>query len=390
MKHLDVLCRLIEFDTSGIDGQGCREAFAYLEPLLTAAGCETVLLRIPPDEADGLPGRMALVGHRRNRARPRLLIYGHVDVVPVAGWDGFTPRRERGLIYGRGAADMKGALAALLGALWQVRCVELTYDATILITMDEETHQMSQLRYLTRYVDPGTCPHVLSLDAGFGYVSIANLGLLQVDVRVHGIATHSGLAHLGRNAVEGAVSLMSSLTELKHAVVQRRSQVRAHPDTGLEFMHARLNLNRIEGGIARNVVPDCCEFSVDRRLLPGEDVDAARDEIRSAMLRVTGVEWEITREFAIPSVQPCDDPQSLVLAGVIDSVVATSGLYGDMLSGELPAAASNYWGGSAFATGLIRPDCGIHGMNEFVSEKDLDQLVEVLARFLTGDRKEAA
>jgi len=390
MDHVDVLCRLIEFDTSGVDAGQSHEALAYLERLFTTCACSTATVSIPPAEADGLPGRRALLARHRRPGKPHLIVYGHIDVVPAEGWDAFSPVRSGGRIYGRGASDMKGSIAALVGALWLIRDAQPAFDVTAVITMDEETHQLAQLRYLTSVLEAGPHPHILSLDAGFGYVSIANLGLLQMDVTVAGESVHSGLAHLGRNAIEESTPLMQALLQLKQQVVRRQGAVATHPDTGLRFMEARLNVNQIAGGIARNVVPGSCTFTIDRRLLPEETVDAARSEILAALGAVPGPRWHVSREFCIPSVRPCSDPLAQALADIIGDVTGSTGLYGDMLSGELPYAATTCWGGDAFATGVIRPDNRIHGVDEFVCESDLDRLVEVLARFLTGDQKEAA
>lgn len=390
MDYVDVLCRLIEFDTSTADGTGCREAMAYLATQFADVGCDVARVEIPREAADGLDGRMALVCHRRREQAERLLVYAHIDVVPAQGWSAFTPRVDGGRVFGRGAADMKGSIAALLGALWRLRGSELQYDVSALVTMDEETHQMSQLRYLTPFLEPGACPHVLSLDDAFGYVTIANLGLLQLDVAVHGASVHSGLAHLGRNAVEGAARLVSAVLALKEQVLERRSSVETHPDTGLQLMEPRLNVNWIEGGLARNIVPDLCRFSLDRRLLPEESVEAAREELLGTLRSVPGVEWEVVREFAIEPVPSCDDPAAGVMAGIIGDVTGATGLYGAMMSGELPGAARGPWGGQSFGVGLIRPGNHIHGVDEHVCVADLDQLTEVLTRFLSGDRKEAA
>jgi succinyl-diaminopimelate desuccinylase len=390
MDHLDVLCRLIEYDTSGVDGRGCLESIRYLERLFIDSGCEAVRVSIPPAEAEGLQGRVALLAHRRMRGKPRLLIYGHIDVVPAEGWHAFTPLRKDGRVYGRGASDMKGAIAALVGALWRIRDRQPEFDVTVVLTMDEETHQMAQLRYLTEALDKGPHPHVMSLDAGFGYVTIANLGLLQMDITVHGDSVHSALAHLGRNAIEDGVTLIEAVRELKQHLVQRKSALPAHPSTRLAFMEPRLNVNQIHGGIARNIVPDQCTFTIDRRLLPEESVADARAEILDTLHQSQEVEWVVSREFSIPSVPPCRDPLAQTLAAIIRDVTGSTGLYGDMLSGELPAAARCYWGGDAFSTGVIRPDNHIHGNDEFAYESDLDQLVEVLARFLTSGQKEAA
>jgi len=322
--------------------------------------------------------------------RPRLIVYGHIDVVPAQGWNAYAPRRERGAIFGRGASDMKGGIAALLGALFATLGRDLKYDITVVLTMDEETHQLAQLQYLTDWLDLGQRPHVLSLDAGFGYVTVAILGLLQMDVTVEGQSVHSALAHLGTNAVEAATPVLQALLQLKERVTQRHSTVPAPPASGLTFIEARLNINQIHGGIARNVVPDTCTLTIDRRLLPEESVAVARAEILDALQAAHGPRWHVSHEFYIPSVSPCADPAAAELAQVIRSVTGASGLYGDMLSGELPYAARTYWGADAFATGVIRPENRIHGVDEFVLESDLDQLAVVLARFFSGDHKEAA
>jgi succinyl-diaminopimelate desuccinylase len=214
--------------------------------------------------------------------------------------------------------------------------------------------------------------------------------LLQLDIAVHGVSVHSGLAHLGRNAVEGAARLVSAVLALKEQVLERRSGVETHPDTGLLLMEPRLNVNLIEGGLARNIVPDLCRCSIDRRLLPEESAEAAREELLATLRSVPGVEWEVVREFVIPPVPCCDDPAAGVMAGIIRDVTGTTGLYGAMMSGELPGAACGPWGGQSFGVGLIRPDSHIHGVDEHVCVADMDRLTEVLARFLSGDRKEAA
>jgi succinyl-diaminopimelate desuccinylase len=390
MDHVALLSRLIEIDTSRADGAGCRQLMVLLEQKLSSAGCQSHIVYIPPPFAGGLEGRMALVAHRRTAGKPRLVVYGHVDVVPADGWNAYAPRVEEDKVFGRGAADMKGSIAALVVALTSLKDTPLQYDLTVVMTMDEETDQLPQLEYLTDEVDAGPGTHTLSLDAGFGYVSIANLGVLQLDIAVRGKAVHSGLAHMGKNAVEDAARLIAAVLELKEQVTTRRSQVATHPDTGLDVMEPRLNVNQVQGGLARNIVPDVCSFSIDRRMLPDETVDDARDEILQALDSVPNTQWDILREFVIPPVPPCDDPEAEILSRIIDDVTGSTGLYGEMISGDLPYATRRYWGGRAFGTGVIRPESGIHGVHEFVYQRDLDHLGEVLERYLTGNHKEAA
>jgi succinyl-diaminopimelate desuccinylase len=390
VDYRDTLRRLIEIDTSGPDADGCRRALGVLEEELASVGLSTSLVEIPASAADGLDGRAALIARRDKRGARRLIVYGHIDVVPASGWDAFHAVFRDGRIYGRGAADMKGSLCALVGALASLQHADPAYDLSAVVTMDEETQQLDQLEYLSRSLRSDDQALVLSLDGGFGYVSIANLGVLQLDIRVEGESVHSGLAHLGRNAVEGAAQLIDALLELRPEVVARRSHVPSNPETEVSFLEPRLNINRIEGGLARNVVPDTCTFSIDRRLTPEESLDGARGEILRALGGVGGVQWSVAREFVIPPVPPCTHEAAEELARIVRDVTGSTGLYGEMMSGELPYAATRWWNGAVFGLGLIRPDSHVHGVDEYVNERDLEHLMEVLTRFLTTDREEAA
>jgi succinyl-diaminopimelate desuccinylase len=102
------------------------------------------------------------------------------------------------------------------------------------------------------------------------------------------------MSHLGENAVEQAGPVLNALLELKKKVTQRRSKVPVHPVTGLKVMEPRLNLNMIRGGLKVNIVPDECVISVDRRLIPEENVAAAEKELMQTLSAVKGVQWEIS------------------------------------------------------------------------------------------------
>ena len=160
--------------------------------------------------------------------------------------------------------------------------------------------QASQLQYLKQYLQPVSGAYVFNLDSSFGYVSIAGLGALHVDIKVRGKSVHSALSHLGENAVEKANLLVKALLDLKSRVEQRKSNTAVHPNTGLSFMEARLNINMIKGGIKVNIVPDECIVSIDRRLIPEENLEDARKELLDVLSSVPGVDWELERIFSHP------------------------------------------------------------------------------------------
>ncbi len=384
MDYLRVLQDLISIDTSVPPGNNYGKAVRYLEPLFREIGMETQLIEIPREHCGGLGGRVNLLAHRRNPGKPRLIFYSHVDVVPASGWPAFSPRVAEGKVFGRGAADMKGAIPALLHGLNDVRHSELACDVSVMVTTDEEVGQASQIQYLGQFLQPLRGAYVHSLDSDFGYVSIANLGAIHMEIRVKGKSVHSALSHLGENAIEKANMVMNALMALKEKVSRRESAVATHPATGLKKMVARLNINMIKGGLKVNIVPDECVIAVDRRLIPEEDVDDAEKELMETLTSVKGVNWEVASVVRIPTIPACDDPITERLSKVVQEVTGSSGRYGEMGSGDFGPIVANEWKARLFGLGVIRTECNIHGKDEFVYQKDIEDLARVIAMFVTG------
>lgn len=382
MDYVEVLQDLLRIDTTVPPGHNYEKAIDYLEPLFKELGFETQKVIIPAGHAEGREGRVNLIAHRRRAGWPRLIFYAHIDVVPAEGWDAFNPKVEDGKISGRGAADMKGSLVALMLALDSVKGRPLSYDVSVMVTTDEEYSQASQLDYLARYLQPVADAFVFNLDSSFGYVSIAGLGALHVDIKVKGKSVHSAMSHLGENAVEKAGLLVDALMKLKTKVEKTRSKVPVHPNTGLKTMRSRLNVNMIHGGLKVNIVPDECVIAVDRRLIPEENIEDARKELVDTLSSVPGVSWELERVMAIPTIPPRQDPLVDKLDGIIRETISDGGQYGEMGSGDLPHIVAG-WGGKEFGLGVIRPECNIHGRDEFVYQRDIEDLAIIITRFLT-------
>ncbi len=384
MDYVKVLGDLLSIDTTVPPGRNYHEAVDYLHPLFQELGFDTEEVLIPEEHAEGRAGRVNLICHRRNPGKPRLIFYGHIDVVPAAGWDAFRPRIENGKMYGRGAADMKGAIISLLLGFEYCKGKSLPYDISVMITTDEELSQASQLRYLAQFLQPVSGANVFSLDNSFGYVSVTGLGVLQMEVKVLGKSVHSGLSHLGENAVEKAGPVVNALLKLKKQVTGRKSQVEANPETGLSKMEARLNINMISGGLKVNIVPDQCLITIDRRLIPEEDVDEAKKEILDTLSAVPDVRWEVTQSLTIPPLPPSEGPMIDKLADIIKQVTGKTGKYGEMGSGDLSVIVTREWGGKEFGLGVIGPGCNVHGKDEFVYLKNVEDLARIIAMFVSS------
>lgn len=389
MDAIKILSDLVRIDTSVPPGNNYEKAIDYLEPLFKQVGCQTQKIFIPKECACGLENRVNLLAHRRNPGKPRLIIYTHIDVNPAEGWNAFVPRVENKKLYGRGAADMKGGITALLLALNKTKNQPLDYDLSVIITTDEEiAGQEDELKYLGQFLEPLENSLLLNLDSEYGSVTIAALGGIKVKIKVKGKAAHSGLAHLGVNAIENSVPILSALLKLKKKVIKRKSKIRAKPGAKLKYLESRLNINLIKGGLKSNVIPDECLITLDRRFIPEENIKEVEKEIIDALKSVRGVNWEIDGEaLKLPAMTVAeDDPIVNKLDKIIKKVSGKSGKYGVMGSSTIIGFTSK-WNMKDIGLGVIRTECNIHADNEFVYLKDVESLAEILRIFLVSSKQ---
>lgn len=242
------------------------EVADYLRPRLAALGMAVTL-----DEYR--PGRANLEARLDNGPGPVFAFNTHMDVVPAGeGWssDPFVLRERDGRLYGRGACDCKGPLAAMLEAVRMLAEDRSAWSGTLLAVFvgDEEIASEGAKLYAARKpkIDFAVVGEPTS-NATFS----AHKGSLRPIVRVLGVPAHSGTPHLGENAIYRAGELLQRIAEHHEAVVRHRS----HPLVG----EASLTVTRIAGGHADNVLPGSCELLLDRRMVPGEDEAAVKQEI---------------------------------------------------------------------------------------------------------------
>jgi len=243
----------------------CRDALAPYRAAIT--------------EVEPAPGRLSLIAavpHPGGEApRPTLIVNGHLDVVPVdaAGWehDPFRPVLERGRLFGRGTADMKGGIAAAIAALGTLKRAgrEPACNVVFHLVADEErggalgTQVLSERGLVTG--DACLVPEPTSLR-----VCVAERGLLVADVTVHGRPGHGSSPRDGVSAIEHAAAVVLAI----HAADFGDTP---HPLLG----HPTANVGEIEGGSGHNTVAERCRLVIDRRLLPGATRDSAVARLRT-------------------------------------------------------------------------------------------------------------
>lgn len=259
------------------------EVAAFLRPLLQGLGMAVRL-----DEYK--PGRANLEARLENGPGPVFAFNTHTDVVPAGeGWTGdpFVLRESDGRLYGRGACDCKGPLAAMLEAVRMLAEDRAAWSGTLLAVFVGDEEIASEGAKLYAAGRPKIDFAVVGEPTSNATVS-AHKGSLRPIVRVLGVPAHSGTPHLGENAIYRAGELLGAIARHHETVVRHRS----HPLVG----EASLTVTRIGGGQADNVLPGACELLLDRRMVPGEDETAVKREIAGMLAEAharTGLRAEI-------------------------------------------------------------------------------------------------
>ncbi len=191
-----------------------------------------------------------------------LMIHGHLDTVPIGNidlwhYDPFEAKIINGRMYGRGTADMKGAIAAIAETAVCLSKDEINGDFIFVATSDEEAGSSGAQTVVDSgklgKIDVAICAEPTDLNIG-----IAEKGMLWFKVKTFGKSAHGSQPELGINAIELMTQLMLKIKEI--VPIQHHSILKS----------TTLNFGIISGGTKINIVPDYCELHIDMRLIPGQ------------------------------------------------------------------------------------------------------------------------
>ena len=254
-----------------------------------------------------------------------LYFHGHYDVVPAQSRGQFTPRIENGKLVGRGAADMKAAVAGMIYAAALIKGCKIPLKGRLglCIVADEETGGQGGSHYLDKIGLLGKDGFaMLTPEPTSGVIWNANRGAITLRITVKGKFAHVGLQHEGINAFERMLDVARALQTLRAEVETRRTAYRIAPE---EAAHSILMMGgRVEGGTNFNVVPDVCSFTVERRFNPEEDLDTEKARLFSVLgkLQEQGIKMdvEVLQEASSSGVSE-DHPVAQALAETVQTVV---------------------------------------------------------------------
>ncbi|MDR1387351.1 MAG: ArgE/DapE family deacylase [Propionibacteriaceae bacterium] len=296
------LRQLVRADSQNPPGREAAAA-AVVARAMAGLGLEVELVEVAP-------GRPNVMARLPGRSPEELLLNGHLDTVGVGSpeawrhdpWGGET---VQGRLYGRGACDMKGGLAALMAAVAAVVGSGVERRRSILFTavVDEEVDFLGTKALIAagRLAD---CRRAYVAEPTALSLATSLQGAVEATAETRGRAAHSGLADQGRNAIFDMGQLVAALDSYRRWLAGRGAELGWSVDPSL-------NLGLIAGGQGVTIVPDRCRIGFDRQILPGESVDQVTAELAAVIDQARrrhdlDLTWRVEQSFSPWRIDPAD------------------------------------------------------------------------------------
>jgi acetylornithine deacetylase len=341
-----------------------------------AAQLRRIGLDVETQEA--APGRANVIGVLEGRGKGRsLMLCGHVDTVGVDGMSApFDPVERDGRLYGRGAQDMKGGVAAMIDAARMVTEGGLPAGRLIVAAVvDEEYASIGADALVTRWrADAAVVTEPTDMQ-----IAIGHKGFAWFEIETRGRAAHGSRPREGRDAILRMGRVLSEL----EALDRRLQTAPPHPLLGTASLHASI----IDGGRELSSYPDRCGLKLERRTVSGETHAAVTNEIEDivARLRSADAEFEasVTPLFTRPPYEISSDhdlPRALALAR-----------QEQVPGAKLPFVGMSFWtdaavlGSAGIPSVLFGPGgAGLHSIEEYVEVEDVLRCRDTLASLARG------
>jgi succinyl-diaminopimelate desuccinylase len=331
---------LIRFPTVNPPGEAYQPCAEFIGRRLGARGFNVEYVRATgtPGDSERYP-RINVVARREgDRPGPCVHFNSHIDVVQTgAGWtmDPFAAVLKDGKVYGRGACDMKGGLAASIIAVEALIDLDCPLPGALEIsgTVDEESGGYGGVHYLAERgwfsqprVDHVIIPEPLNVDR----VCIGHRGVWWAEIETHGRMAHGSMPFLGDCAVRHMHAFIARLERDLYPRLAARSTDMPVVPSGAK--HSTMNINSIHGGQAQTsgypapCVPDSCRIVIDRRLLIEESMEGVKGEMRALLDQLVeereGFTYDLRDIFEVqPTMADRNGPVARSTAAAIQRVL---------------------------------------------------------------------
>ena len=314
----DFTAALVAIPTENPPGRYYRDCAQLLVKKLRELRLPVELLRVPSGKRRGEQEPRYCVLASLGRGRRTLYFHGHYDVVPAQSPQQFHPIVQHGMLAGRGSADMKSGLAAMIYAMAVLQDVGCPLEGRVglVLVPDEETGGACGSRYLLESGRLGKDGiGMLTPEPTSGVIWNACRGAISLRVTVRGKPAHVGLHFQGMNAYERALPIAQAFTDLERRVRARKTGFPIHPAAARSSV--LLVGGQSGGGSNFNAVPAECWFTLDRRINPEEPLEGEKRALLRILERFrrrgTQCSVEVLQEEPAAGFSP-DEPVARALA----------------------------------------------------------------------------
>jgi len=392
--EIDLLSRLVEINTESVPKKGYSECASIIVEEAENNFLQAEIVDGEKGAKDGL-SRPNVIVTLDSGSDTTFLLESHFDVVPPGtGWK-YPPFKltvEDGKAYGRGTADNKAGIAAVMGALRRLSTEKLDVNLKLVAGVDEEIGG----RYGVDYVmsDWGLKGDAaLIVDAGPESLFLGASGIIWGKVTVKGQQGHAGYPFKAKNAINEALRFIDEFKNYGKLVEKKESTLHSPPGSPRNLVWGRYSVTIISAGEKENMIPGTCEFRFDRRLLPEEPLEQAEKELMDFFenaLEKTGCDASLE---LVNRQQGYHTPEDMVFVQTVsENIRKTTGQ-------TLPYAAELGGNdGSFFAKngipvvcyGTIRADTRYHGVDEFVYLQDIKDTRDLIVNLGRVPREKIA
>ncbi len=356
----ELLTQLIAFKTLSRDHATNRQALGWIKKEL-----KKLPLYFTEKECGGFP---SLLVTTRKTKKPLVWLQAHVDVVPGAQ-ELFTPREQGGRLYGRGAFDMKFAIACYIKLFKELGQNLPEYDFGMMLTTDEEVGGFNGVKMI---LDEGYSSKVCFLPdcggANWEFEQAAK-GVCHFLVTSKGKSSHASRPWLGVNAIDRLVMFLNAL--------KQRTIIEPCCD-GQDHYHTTMNIGKIEGGEAVNSVPEMARVWVDVRFIHAAALTEVRQSIQEIRKDFLGIKVEELMSGPSYSIDTQEYYHQL-----FQRLAKEYGQVTPRFSVSHGSSDARFFMEKGIPTILVRPKGdGHHGPKEWVDIKDLERFYGVLKIFV--------
>lgn len=342
---------------------GEAEIARYVADWLTAEGIEVEM-----DEP--APGRPNVIGIIRGSGGGQsLMLNAHTDTVGVAGMAApFTPRIEGNRLYGRGAFDMKGSLAACMMAMRQAKTLPLAGDVILTAVSDEEYASIGTTAIAQRWLADAA---IVTEPTGLN-LCIAHRGFVWLDVETTGVAAHGSRPELGVDAI-------AKMGEVLVGIAALDRELQANPTHHL-LSSGSIHASLIHGGQELSSYPAQCHLGVERRTIPGETPEIVEAQLQAILDRCTANDAQFQGDVRTTLVRdPFEISQDAPIVQLLRSQILAQIGHEPAIYGDTPWMDTAILAQAGIPAVIFGPTgAGAHAVEEWVDLESVAQCIDVL------------